>query len=518
MAWRRVLIYATVFVLVLLVGTYIVLTRSGFARSLVLESLDDLIGGRLQLGSAEVDPIGGEVRLENVRLTPRKDPSASPENRDSLKLPEVIVGVSMNPLSAPGEVQRVILERPELDIDLAHPAEIDFEELFKLTSAGGGPSTLPSISIRDMTVRVHMPGKSKLSLVLHPIQLELRPQKDDPNHFVVTGSCPNPLGTRIAIRGSGDLEKQHFRLLAEAAEFEIDASRVGNFGEDVAAFLEKHGLRGKVTPTLWLAYPSERGELDGGIRATFRDLEVVPPPVPYHFDKLHGHASVQARNGGTFEVSMQRDGELKVDGGLQISNLAGRNEIELRIEAEGLAVDDRLASALRQNDDARRIYDGLKPSGGSADFRLHVHEGLRTSHDADGRLPRFQLDVDVRDAQLEFIGIEGSEGRGTGFPYPLRKVHGRVEVRDEFISIRNVKGEGVAGGRVEVSGQVDSQRDELDLHIVARALPFQAEVRAALAEALAGAEEIYDEFAPSGTATVDTRVRKRHDESRTSQS
>ena len=510
MAWRRVLIYATLFVLVLLVGTYIALTRSGFARSLVLESLDDLIGGRLQLGSAEVDPIGGEVRLENVRLSPHKDPSA--ENRDSLKLPEVIVGVSMNPLSAPGEVQRVILERPELDIDLAHPAEIDFEELFKLKNSGSGPARLPSISIRDMTVRVHLPGKSKVSLVLHPIQLELRPRKDDDSKIVVTGSCPNPLGTSIEIRGSGDLEKQHFRLLAEAAEFEIDSSRAGDFGEGVAEFIEKHGLRGKLNPTLWLAYPSEKGELDGGIRATFKDLEVVPPPVPYRFDKLYGHASMQARDGGTFEVSMKRDGDLGIDGGLRIANLAGPNEIELRIQATGLAIDDRLAKALRANDDARRIFEALNPKGGTAKFWLHVHEGLRSTHDADGRLPRFQLDVDVRDAGLTFVGLEHNGQRGTGFPYALENVRGRVEVRDEFITIRDVRADGVAGGRVEFSGQVDSERDELDLHVVARELPFRDEVRSAIAEALPGGEKIYDEFSPRGTATVETRVRKRRDD------
>lgn len=506
MRFRRVLLYSFVIVVALIAGLYVALTQTGLAQNLVLDSLYQLFEAPVQLDKAELDPIEGTVRLENLRMTPTGKDGVP---RNVLQIPEAVVGVSMNPLGRPGEVQTVLIERPELDIYLGQKSPIDLESLFK--DQGGPPAALPSTRIKDMTVRLHLPGEQNLTVRLGPIQLQALVDADDPQRLVLEGECPNPLGGMIRIRGSCDVAKQEFRLLAEAGEFLLRRDGMQAFGEGVARFVAERQLEGRVKPTLWLNYPDAQGDLAGGIRSTFSRLTVLPPEFEYLFTHLDGSASITSKNNGTIEVRVDRSGtDLELQGSLRISNIAGKDELELRATARNVQINQKLEHALRGLPPGYTVYEAFHPANGRGDLQMHLHTGIPPQK-AENPVPNFQLDLELRGLDARFDGIPRAGRERIAFPYPLTDVHASLEIRDEFVTVNSFTGVGQQGGRFEGRGEFDMKRDELRLVVGGEAVPLIGAIRGSLDRAISGGSEIFDRFQPRGEADFTFRIEQRPD-------
>ncbi|MEZ5988646.1 MAG: hypothetical protein R3F30_05900 [Planctomycetota bacterium] len=514
MKLRRLLFTTGLILTLLLLGTYVLLTGTGLTRSLVRDILSDFIKGRLSIEDATMDPIGGRVRIKGIRLS-----EGDERDRKVLEVPEIVIDVDVNPFGSVGEVSTVRIEGAELDLWLGEAQVLDLDKLFHLDTGGTRTGRIPALELVDAKVRLHLPAADDLVLELSPIQLQALPDATMPGRHVIRGECPNPLGGKIVIEGTGLPEKGQLRLLVKAEEFHVDAAEVAVLGPELRRFVEKFELEGLVLPTFWLAYPDEEGRLQGGLVAKVRDFSVTPPTFRYRLHGLEGNVELSPDDGGTVQIRANSQGDSlpRLSGDVRVENIAGVDEVRVRVEAEGLPVDARLDEALSGIPVAARVLDAFAIRDGTADGRFYLHAGQRDPGTGDGMKPHIQLDLDVEGVHARFDGFppEAEGARRVRFPYELEVLSGRVEVRDGHIRIpeeRPLVARGPTGAAMRLSGEVDAGGEDagqwLDLRIGGRAVPFDEDLRRPLA-ALLGEEDrleagttLYDEFAPRGSADL----------------
>ncbi len=509
MNWRRVVVFSVLFLVALTGLTYWVLTRSDVARDLVERQLHRLFPGEIALKSAELDPIGGQVRLERLRVAP-KDSSGS-ERKDVLDLPNVLLGVSMNPLGGAGEVRSVLIDGAELDIDLGAKEPLDLSQFLRQGGSSKGKK-LPSIRIRNLVLRLHLPGDERV-LTLEPVELSLLPDRDDETLLVLEGSAPSPLGGSIALHGRAREDGSMITITAEAEECEVDAQRLALLGPDVVNALERLALRGFVAATFWLDYDRASDRFDTGVRGDFRDLRARPPVVPYEIDKVTGRIEYRPGAGGTLGLAFARDDEgLKIDGEVEVSGLHEEEQaVRLRANGRDLPNDERLRSALKELDVAARVLDAFDLRGGRADLALYVDTRRPVLTDKDpSKEPRLQVDVRFRETSMLFAGWPQSDGgRGTVFPYRFDDCSADVAVRDSFVEISKLSGKGRGACTLEGYAQLDFERDEATIRVSAKTLPIDDELGEAVAATLDEKSSPLEDFALRGAVDTTLQLDKR---------
>jgi len=515
---RRILLWTGLFLALLIGGTYLVFNVTGLSRSLVRDALSRLISGAFHLDDASVDPFGGTVRLRNFELS-EKDIDGK-QGRKVLKAPEVVVGVSMNPLGNAGQVHSVVIANPELDLYVGDQKPVDLDALVNISGQPTGPdsATVPALEIQNMTVRLHVPSKRDRFITLTGINLSVRPQADNPQRVSLIGQCRNPFGGEITIEGTGDAEKEQLRALVTSDEFRLDPKQLGQFGTDVVEFVEKHEIGGFLKPVLWLNYPNAKNQLEIGVRSAFRRLSVKPPTFRYKLDELAGTASWEPAEGGTLKLAVAKSAgtELEsIEGDIKLDHLDATVGVHLGLSVKGVLVSPKLEHALEGLPDALRIYRGLRPKNGRADLQLFLNSPKARALE-EGKTPHVQIDLRLHGVDLDFVGFEPTtlEDRRAQFPYPLTKANGHLRIQDEFVKIHGVDAIGVHGGTVHCEGELNLVKGDkhVDLAIKAKDIPFGKAIRDALAAGVPGGEKIYDDFSPTGTADVTVYVRQKPDD------
>ncbi len=505
---KRVLFQLLFFFVLLFAGTWIILKATGIPRSYVKEIVSKWIRGKFHLGDVSVDPIGGEVRVRDIALGTKK--TEKTEKRDVLKVKEIVVGVSMNPMGSMGEVQTIHIQNPELDLHLGDENPIDLNKLLDLDKLTGGKGTTnvapPAIEIEGMTLRIHFPGDKRPPLVLSPIHLRAVPQTGEESILFLEGTCPHPFSGVFRIQGRADTKDGKLRLIATTKPFFADKKRGSSLGQQAQAFLRKRNFSGTVNPTLWLDY-SEKEGVSFGARATFKKLQILPPTLPFLLTGLEGVASYSSKT-NTIQGRVSRKGtDYQLNGSLELKD-PGLAEEALRLNANATQVllDQRLKKALQAIPATREVLDAFQSKGGRANVALFLRSGLaKKSED-----PKLQLDIDLEDLEVKFRGFAGKkEGkRGPSFPYPLDKVHGRIQVRDAVVRLVDIQGGSPLGGAFQIQGDVVSlDQTLLSLSIHGKDVPFRPEIREALDHAFEGGSKTYDEYAPQGRADLDCEIR-----------
>ncbi len=510
---RRILFFTGLFLTILTLGTYIVLTSTGLTRSLVKEALSGIIKGRFSIQDAEMDPLEGQLRIRGLEVSEAKD-----DGRQVLSVPELIVDVEVNPFGDLGNVSTIRIEKAELDLYLGEKQALDFSQLLDLEGQGAGSGRIPAVEVNDLRVRLHLPTENGMVIDLSPIRLVARPDKSDSARQILRGECPNPLGGTIHIEGFAFPEKGEFHLLAKAEEFELRVEDWSKYGPEVQAVLEEWQVTGHLQPTVWLSYPNEEGALTGGLRAKARNASILPPVFHYKLDHLDGDLELSPENNGTIEILGRYTGTdiEKLNGTVRLENIVNEDEIRIRIHAEGVLIDDKMRAALVDLPIAARIEQGFGVKGGRADADIYLHLGVPEG-DSEAQLqPRIQLDLEVHDVEASFEGLPGANGEAPDirFPYPVTVEAGRIEVRDGYVLLpekRALLCRSPTGARVKIHGEIDASHEDekehwMRLSIDGRDLAFDEPLRQGLAvlfheeSALAERKTLFDDFSPKGSA------------------
>lgn len=484
-------------VVLLAAGTGFVLRQTGVAKSFVQRVLARVIASPFALDRADVDLGGGTLTLTDLQITHPVD-----QTRSLLRAKDIRVSMNTNPLGEVGRVNKVVLRGLRID-DLAvtGPSALRLDDVFKMASdSSTSAATYPAIVIEDASVGLRFSDTAP-PLRFSNVDLELLPLDGPGSQMVLSGSMTTPMGTRVSVTGQGDVRTHCFRVLAKAAGLNLTPAGAEPFSLEVARALTAADLSGHIASAqLWLE-SQDGSTLRGGFQAELDDLTFCPPQFPRRLTgtaKIVGSLQDQGSVNVQFESRSER-GAVKLEGSVQ-QLFAPMVEATLALTLQGLRVDDELLRAVTAQPAGARLLAAFTPAASGevdGEARLVIREHAL----------QVAVDAELRGLSASFQGFQPGQ-RGTSFPYPLRDVGGRVQVRDSAVTLDGLRGRDARQGDVEVTGKVpfDLRTERGHVTIRGRGIAFSDELRAALLALDPRAAKHYDDCDPAGTADVEVRV------------
>ena len=190
-----------------------------------------------------------------------------------------------------------------------------------------------------------------------------------------------------------------------------------------------------------------------GIRAVYRGFPLALDGITGHFTYNNGDISVDVIRGvrGSSEVTIT---------GSALA-LARSADIDMVVEAKGLALDDELRDLLPPESQAAWKTFSV---AGKADVRTRVRKRPREQ-------PYFDITADMRGVDILYAGL----------PYGLTGGEGAVVIQDGAIYFDNARFMH-GGARLAATGEADMYSGTVDLDLEAKDLPMDAEFMSALPE------------------------------------
>lgn len=503
LSWRRILLLTVAFALLLLTGTLVVVRQTGAVKHLVETALQQLLAAKFTLQDAHVDLADGVLTIADLRVEDPRLPGT-----DLLRCERARLAVDTNPLGELLAVREVTLDGLQLHLDLSQP--LPALQLLLRPRTSEDRRRLPPIALHRAQVRLRVAADAPV-LEFDDIELQVLPERDGGGRMVLDGSmsCDN-LQVPMQLRGVGDPEQGTCRVTAGLGDARIDAALMARLQPFLSFQLPTEDVAGDLQRLqLWFELqPATAGAEAGahfGFAADVAHVVCTLPDLPYPLRDGSVQLSASTRDCGHCRLRLRQHsdaGELEVLASVS-ALLTSAPQFELRGSGKAIRIDATSLAALQSFRIGRNIVTALDPTRGTADVDIYLRDpGL-----AD---PIVEVDVAVRDADLRYIGF-GSQRR-IGFPLQLRQASGRVRVRDDVIQLLDIEAaidEAAGGGKVTCSGRVVTGGDDerVDIDVDAAAVRFTPALRAAVAEVLDGGGELYDMFAPDGTAAVAVRVR-----------
>ncbi|MFQ5429827.1 MAG: AsmA-like C-terminal domain-containing protein [Phycisphaerae bacterium] len=242
---------------------------------------------------------------------------------------------------------------------------------------------------------------------------------------------------------------------------------------DIHASLHRPGVDGDA--------PAPR--LDKHIAIDLIDSQAWLSLYPRMLDHVSGRLEVEGDRIRIVGLTGDSDGaSVRLDGDAIVT--ASRHpEVELRIEAKGVRLDDSFGSALPP--EGRGAFAQFQPEG-----RVDIL-GTLSLHDPERGLV-WDLRADVYDTRLLY----------ELFPYSIEAVHGRIEIRPDTISILDVHGR---HGEADIRARGTVRRREngysADLALIGDGLRLDYELYHALPDAL---KTVWNLLEPDGWVCVRT--------------
>ncbi len=279
----------------------------------------------------------------------------------------------------------------------------------------------------------------------------------------------------VDIRGADvPLDDDLFRPLASAYQ---DVWR--RFNPSGTAEIAVHVVRPGAGPD------DPRPEFRTTVRAELTDAAICFREYPYPLEKVRGRLDI---SGGRIQfhelVGRRGDGVVRISGFTQLDP-PDRPQVEMRIDAESLRIDEVLARALPA--EGRAVIEQFQPEG-VVDLSGTIRLG-----EAEAGL-RYDLKAVLREASLCY----------RQFPYRLGDVRAEVEIRPEAISVLRAAGRH-SGGEVVAGGRVERRPEGLvaDLTLECRGLALDAALFEALPPPLV---EVWRLLEPSGRLNARTAL------------
>ena len=499
--------------ILLVVGaTLFVLRESGAARILIEQALQRIVRCEFRLAGADLDLERGTVRLLDLLV---RDPRTQ---RSLLAVRDLSLDVDTNPLGEIGAIHQVRITGMQLAIHLAPGQRPRLDELLRLDrllpadSARSGRG-LPGLLVTDSRIRIHLtPDGDPLEFT--DVQLELLPTEVNGTHRILSGSMRTSFGCKIAVRGSGDLAKREFRLLAEAEDLPVTHALARAIHPQVAEYLRLADVAGRITKlSCWAEYPVPPGEDDSGFgialgaSCTLDRIRCEAPDLPYPFRDAKAKVTASLAQQGQARFTLEETGARGiVSAGGDFSHLlTGLPLADVRLSCKDIVVDATLAKVVQSQEPGRDVWQAFAPHGGKADAEI------RLWIDEPGENPDFAMDLHLRGVAARFEGFEPRAGaRKVRFPWPLANLHGEVQVRPgTLISIHDLHAE-AEQSQLVVNGRITTRRGGETgtwIDVDAKNLPFSPDLRAALSELEPEIALHWDEYTPVGRADANIRVR-----------
>ena len=315
--------------------------------------------------------------------------------------------------------------------------------------------------------------------------------------------------TNLSARGVIVIEgnKKGFTdLQVELDELELDDDRLRRkTPPEFAELWDLFKPQGRINVGVHVTRARADAPVDWTARVRCRDVAAVYRHFPYPLDHLTGDLIFE-KNTVSVALNSLSGRPLQLRG--TIWNPGPLAVVKLAVAAESLPVDDAIKNAMPR--DVRKVVDGFKASG-LVNVNAKLEREPMTGADArpEGKI-LFDADIDL---------TERCEITWDRLPYPVRNLKGRLEIRPDKWTFKNVKGRN-GQAEIEASGSVeklpffDPQRRlrkgprgedplKIDVALKAQKLPFSPELQAALPEEW---RKTWPTINPSGACNVLARV------------
>lgn len=507
MSWRRIILLTAGLLVLLLAATWIVLQKTGAARTLVQAALQRLLTVDFALRDAVIDLAGGTLTLQDLHIADPVRPGSP-----LVRVERVQLGIDPNPLGSPLSVHAVEISGLDLQVDLTAGRLPALAEILRLP-ASGSPSTpaLPPIRLRDSAVTVTF-AAGLPPLRLSGIDVALLPERGAPHRAQLQGSarCAE-LAFDFQLAGSGDLRREEFLANARLTGVRVDDDLLRRLDAYLPGALPQSGVAGTLDEiVLWFEHRSTAAEPElghgsvAGFAARGSGVTCRLPELPYPVVDASLECAATTADGGTVRARFQQSGEGgSLDVRASCSELLQTARWQVRGSGRSIQVDQQSLAALAQIEVGRLVAAAIAPRAGTVDAELFVSG-------TGGEAGSVDVDITVSGAALAYHGFGADP---VGFPLPLVNGRGRVRVRGRQVTLEGLTAEidpAAGGGTVHCDGFVEtlhSGDDVIRVDVRAPQLQFGPGLRSALAALMRDGGALYDQFQPDGAAAVAVRVR-----------
>lgn len=281
-----------------------------------------------------------------------------------------------------------------------------------------------------------------------------------------------------------------FDLTVNVIELELDERLRAKTPPEYAFLWREYRPEGWIDLGVRLARPAAGAPVGFGMSVRFRDVGVVFHEFPLPLRHIHGMLKWE---GNTLDVDLQclLAGEpLRARG--TVTEPGPRAVVRLDFTSERMAVDEQLLRALPR--DIRAVVEGFRPTGSVRGVAHLTRRPPPRPGTPDEVVIHAELDLN-----------EGCSMRWDGMPYLVRDMTGHLDLRPDRWTFTNLRGRnGIA--EIELNGQVvgaQPGRQEIDLTVEARRLPFDQQLREALPPQW---QATWATLNPSGRSEVKARI------------
>lgn len=296
---------------------------------------------------------------------------------------------------------------------------------------------------------------------------------------------------RVTISGEvgGYTSRASVKLDIQGRNIALDADLLEPLQEDDRALCRVFLKRADLNLDVHLSRPASdwsapRAKWTTRIDADFLDGEFEYSEFPYVLSGLHGRVRI---NGGTMRLD-----ELTArscNAVVKVSGTADRDEaraskIDVRLQATGLPLDEKLAVAMPAG--TRELFRQYA-AGGTADV-----SGRLFTAPTGGRL-LFDLNAQLAEAKLSLPDAAGQ----------LNDVHGLLHIVPDHLEFPSLKGR-LGDSLVQLDGSLglSSENPAMAVHVRSDSLALDESLRKGLPDALL---ETYDSLSPQGRVRLDLR-------------
>ncbi len=239
---------------------------------------------------------------------------------------------------------------------------------------------------------------------------------------------------------------------------------------------------------------------------TYIDAELVETfgrfvQFPYHLSHVTGRLIIdndRIRVSGL--TGMHGPTSVRLDGEARYGAEDGR-ELEFRLEARDLAIDEDLASVLPP--DGRKAFDRMRPSG-----RVDLLGRVFMTRDAQH--VSYDIAADLHDVAICYESL----------PCPVEKIRGRLAFTPQRIVLTDISGRRASAARPQTTSAGDATPTEITLrgHVEHRADGPMVDLTIGCDQLLldkalydvlpAGLKKTWDTFAPTGRIHLTTHIRR----------